>query len=101
MTDAFPPGLAPLALLYGLGVRLRNALYDAGLWRARVADLPVISLGNLAVGGTGKTPATTWLAARLAAAGHQPAILTRGYGRRSRLPILLAWLDPRIRMEES
>lgn len=90
MTGEFAPWLAPLAALYGLGVGLRNALHDRGVWRTVDSGLPVISVGNLAVGGTGKTPATIWLAGQLAAAGHAPAILTRGYGRRSRLPVLLA-----------
>ena len=84
------PYLAPLAALYGLGVRARNALYDAGWLAVHVSDLPVISIGNLVVGGTGKTPATIWLAGELVAAGRHPAILTRGYGRRARGAILLA-----------
>lgn len=74
--------LAPLSALWGLAVGIRNRRFDRGegVTRARV---PVISVGNLAVGGTGKTPMTAWLAARLAAAGRRPAIVTRGYGGRA------------------
>ncbi|HNV76620.1 MAG TPA: tetraacyldisaccharide 4'-kinase, partial [Gemmatimonadaceae bacterium] len=48
--------LAPLGWLYGVGVAGRNALFDAGFLRSRPTALPAISVGNLSVGGTGKTP---------------------------------------------
>jgi tetraacyldisaccharide 4'-kinase len=67
------------AAAYGLAVRLRNAWYDRN-GAAKRAPLRVISVGNLAVGGTGKTPLVAWLARRLYAAGHAPAIVSRGYG---------------------
>jgi tetraacyldisaccharide 4'-kinase len=51
-------------------------------------DVPVISVGNITAGGTGKTPFVAWLAARLAAQRHRPGILTRGYGRRSHQSVL-------------
>jgi tetraacyldisaccharide 4'-kinase len=75
-------GLAPAAAVYGGVVAVRNLLYDAG-WLP-VAQVPawVVSIGNIAVGGTGKTPATLWLARRLAAAGRRVAIVARGYGKR-------------------
>jgi tetraacyldisaccharide 4'-kinase len=76
--------LAPLAALYGGGVGARLALYRAGIFRVRRAARPVISVGNLAAGGAGKTPFVRWLAGELLARGERPAILTRGYGRRSR-----------------
>lgn len=76
--------LAPLAALYGAGVGARLALYRAGILRVREASRPVISVGNVAAGGTGKTPFVRWLAGELLARGERPAILTRGYGRRSR-----------------
>ncbi len=76
--------LSPLAALYGAGVGARLALYRAGVLRVRRAARPVVSVGNVAAGGTGKTPFVRWLAGELLARGERPAILTRGYGRRSR-----------------
>jgi len=60
-------------------MRLRSAFYEHGLLRSRRLPGTVISVGNLTVGGTGKTPMVLWIAERLAAEGHRPAILTRGY----------------------
>jgi tetraacyldisaccharide 4'-kinase len=65
---------------YRSGVALRNASYDHGLRKARKAALPVVSIGNLTVGGTGKTPIAAWAASRLLALVARPAILLRGYG---------------------
>lgn len=76
--------LSLLASLYGAGVGARLALYRAGLLRVRRAARPVVSVGNVAAGGTGKTPFVRWLAGELIARGERPAILTRGYRRRSR-----------------
>jgi tetraacyldisaccharide 4'-kinase len=73
-------GLAALALPYGLGVFARNAGYDRGLLPVRKVDVPVISVGNLTLGGTGKTPLVAWVVGRLLAAGRRPAIASRGYG---------------------
>ncbi|MDB4883195.1 MAG: Tetraacyldisaccharide 4-kinase [Gemmatimonadetes bacterium] len=72
--------LAPPALLYAAVVHVRGSLYDRGLLRAHPPALPVLSLGNLTVGGTGKTPLAAWTAARLREAGARPAVLLRGYG---------------------
>ncbi|MBK9120771.1 MAG: tetraacyldisaccharide 4'-kinase [Phycisphaerales bacterium] len=74
------PALAPLAWAYGLAVRLRNRWYDDPRHVHR-AGVPVISVGNLTTGGTGKTPFVILLVQQLRALGHRPAILTRGYGR--------------------
>jgi tetraacyldisaccharide 4'-kinase len=71
--------LRPLGLLYGTGMRLRTAFYECGLLRSRRLPGTVISVGNLTVGGTGKTPMVLWIAERVSAEGHRPAILTRGY----------------------
>jgi len=74
--------LAPLSALYGAVVALRRLAYRRG-WRARPKlARPVVIVGNLTVGGTGKTPLTLWLAAQLGAAGIAVGILSRGYGRR-------------------
>lgn len=76
---ALAPVLTPVALLYGGMLRLRNAYYDRP-GAAQRAPLPVISIGNITVGGTGKTPLVIELARRLRESGRRPAILTRGYG---------------------
>jgi tetraacyldisaccharide 4'-kinase len=72
--------LAPLAAFFGAGVSLRNSLYDSGLLRSYEAPVPVLSVGNISVGGTGKTPLCAYLARRLAESGERPVILMRGYG---------------------
>jgi len=74
--------LIPLAALYGLGVSIRNGLYSVGLLRGVTFGLPVISVGNLSVGGTGKTPHTEYLI-RLLREYIKIAVLSRGYGRKS------------------
>lgn len=71
---------APLSVLFGVGVRTRNFLYDRGIFPSHSSGIPVISVGNLAVGGTGKTPLSGWLAGALAHRDWKPAIVLRGYG---------------------
>jgi len=71
----------PLAAIFGMGVRGRNALYDRGLISRRRLKGPVISIGNLSVGGAGKTPFTLLLGEMLKARGVKFDILSRGYGR--------------------
>ena len=71
--------LGPLALLYGLGMNVRTRLYSEGVLPRRRLNGVVISIGNLTVGGTGKTPFAIWLAQRLRADGKRVGILTRGY----------------------
>ena len=73
-------GLRVVALLYGGLLRCRARGYRTGFLRSRNLDRPVISVGNLAVGGTGKTPLTMLLARLLAGQGRRVAILSRGYG---------------------
>lgn len=75
--------LWPLSTLYGIGVRLRNRRYDRQPRLVRRAALPVISVGNLTVGGTGKTPIVMEIVRRLSALHRRPAVLTRGYGARA------------------
>lgn len=72
--------LQPLGWVYGFAASLRAKLYRSGLLRTRRLPGIVISVGNLTVGGTGKTPMVLHIAERLAVEGHRPAILTRGYG---------------------
>ncbi|MCY1021891.1 tetraacyldisaccharide 4'-kinase [Pyxidicoccus sp. MSG2] len=97
--------LSPLSALswpYAAAVHLRRALYDAGLLRAeRVEGLRVISVGNVNVGGTGKTPAVLHLAELLVRAGHKVGILTRGYGRGSREPLSFTGSEPLPSVEDA
>lgn len=70
----------PLEALYRGIVSLRNAAFDRGLLESHRVGAPVVSVGNLVVGGTGKTPVAAWIAARLRERGHRPALVARGYG---------------------
>lgn len=72
--------LIPLSILFGLAVALRRSLYRAGLLRAVRLAVPVIVVGNISVGGTGKTPLVLWLAGFLRQQGFHPGIISRGYG---------------------
>jgi len=72
-------GLAVLAPGYGLVMAIRNKLFDAGIKKSIKLDRPVISVGNITTGGTGKTPMVIELARRLIEQGEKPAILLRGY----------------------
>ena len=72
--------LRPLAALFGGVVALRGAAFRRGLLQRRHPGIPVVVIGNLTVGGTGKTPFTIWLAKELQARGVAPGILARGYG---------------------
>lgn len=71
--------LRPVSSLYGLVAAARNRLYDRGVLRAHRLPVPVISIGNLTAGGTGKTPLTIHLGRALLAAGARPLVLSRGY----------------------
>ncbi len=71
--------LWPASAVFGIVTGARRALYDAGLLRTETAVLPCLSVGNLTVGGTGKTPVSAWLAQRLSA-NARVAIVLRGYG---------------------
>lgn len=72
--------LWPLSLLFGALAALRRALYALGLKQAQRLPVPVIVVGNVFVGGTGKTPFAIWLIDALRAAGYTPGLISRGYG---------------------
>ena len=74
--------LMPLSWLYGLGVSIRNLMFDCGVLKSKTYNIPVICVGNITVGGTGKTPHTEYLI-RLLSKDHQVAVLSRGYKRKS------------------
>ncbi len=86
------PLLRPLATGFRLGVALRHAAYRRGWFKTRRLRRPVVSVGNLTVGGAGKTPLVAAIAGVLRKRGLTPSILTRGYGRRSRKPLVV--LEP-------
>lgn len=79
----------PLATLYGGAIRLRAALYRIGWLRSTRLPVPVVVIGNLSVGGTGKTPLTIAVAEALRARGYRPGVASRGYGGSQRQPLLL------------
>ena len=76
---SFDQVLACCAGVYKAGVRLRYAMYGTGFLKSRRLDCPVISIGNLAVGGSGKTPMAVWLAKMLVEKGLGPVVISRGY----------------------
>jgi tetraacyldisaccharide 4'-kinase len=72
--------LAPAEALYRVVMAMRGKLYDWKIFPATEFSVPVLSVGNLSVGGTGKTPVAAWLARRFVERGASPAIVLRGYG---------------------
>lgn len=76
----WPRLLFPFELLFRLTVAIRAGLYRRGIFKAHKLPVPVIVVGNLNVGGTGKTPLVIWLSQRLRREGRVPGILSRGYG---------------------
>jgi tetraacyldisaccharide 4'-kinase len=85
-----PVLLRPLSFLFKHIVRLRRAWYGANPAASRRLSIPVIVVGNLSVGGTGKTPLVIWLARFLTQAGYRPGIVSRGYGVRLQQPLLVS-----------
>ena len=73
--------LTPLSGLYGVAMKARRALFQSGLFRLNKVGAPVISVGNITTGGTGKTPLVAWIVRKLASRQKRVCILTRGYGR--------------------
>ena len=76
--------LFPFSLIYSLVMRLRNFCYDIGVFKSKSFPLPIISIGNLRVGGTGKTPHTEFLINFLMKSHNPIAVLSRGYGRKTK-----------------
>lgn len=76
--------LLPLSALFWLLSRIRRLLFHCGLLTVRRVPVPVVVVGNIAVGGSGKTPVVAWLVTRLREAGFTPGIVSRGYGGRAR-----------------
>ncbi len=91
--------LFPFSLLYGLVVIIRNWLYDAGVFKSYRFNLPIISVGNLEVGGAGKSPLTEYLI-RLLKNNHKLATLSRGYGRKTKGYICVGSEESRIKSQE-
>jgi len=82
MNRAATIALTPLGGLYGVAMKARRALYQRGLFHVHKVAAPVISVGNLTTGGTGKTPLVEWIARALTPQQKRICILTRGYGRK-------------------
>ena len=77
------PFLIPLSWIYGCIIWIRNQLYDLGWIKGTVFNKPIISIGNITSGGTGKTPMVIYMAQLLQTKGKKPGIISRGYGRKS------------------
>ncbi|MGH7623368.1 MAG: tetraacyldisaccharide 4'-kinase, partial [Gemmatimonadaceae bacterium] len=86
--------LTPVERLFGAIVGARELMYDAGWLASRDTSIPALSVGNLTVGGTGKTPIAAWLARGLADRGARPAVVLRGYGQDE--PLVHRALNPDI-----
>lgn len=79
--------LWPLSLLFGAIAGLRALLFRLGLIQSARLPVPVVVVGNIFIGGTGKTPLTIWLAGVLRAAGYTPGVISRGHGRSADAPL--------------
>ena len=86
--------LYPLSLVFRLAVLIRKTLYRAGMLTVHRLPVPVIVVGNVSVGGTGKTPLVLWLAALLRSRGRRPGIVSRGYGGPGRVQPVTPESDP-------
>jgi tetraacyldisaccharide 4'-kinase len=87
--------LIPLSILFGTVAALRRAAYRSGWLHSERVRVPVIVVGNITVGGTGKTPLVLWLTALLREAGNRPGVVTRGYGGSEQLQEVRSDSDPR------
>ena len=97
-----PPWMRPLSRCYGAAAASRRYLYAKRLRRSTRMASPVVVIGNLSVGGTGKTPLVCWLVARLTELGFRPGVVTRGYGGFSKNARLIDFADdPKVVGDES
>ena len=80
-------GLWPFSCLFGMIAALRRLFYRGGIFHSTRLPVPVVIVGNLFVGGTGKTPLTIWLVEALREAGYVPGVVLRGYGARVSMPV--------------
>ncbi len=96
--DASYVALLPLTALFFVIVAIRRWLYRTGILKSTRVDVPVVVVGNVTAGGTGKTPTTIWLANELQQRGFSPGIVSRGYGgSQSKSPMLVdADSDPAV-----
>lgn len=94
--------LRPLAFLFALAARARRTFYRRRIARSIRLPLPVVIVGNISVGGTGKTPLTRWLAQRLQACGRRPGVVVRSYRAGARTPARVHEQDdPAVRGDEA
>lgn len=93
--------LLPLTAVFAFLSALRRVLYRLGVLRAERVAVPVVVVGNIAVGGSGKTPVVEWLVRQLRAAGYQPGIVSRGYGGKVKAAaVLTIGADPKLYGDE-
>ncbi|MBM4272375.1 MAG: tetraacyldisaccharide 4'-kinase [Deltaproteobacteria bacterium] len=92
------PLLFLTSLVYRTVINIRNRMYDHGIFSQRKLPCKVVSVGNIAVGGTGKTPMVIMLAKILKEKGYRPAVLSRGYGGRTKHPVNIVSDGSRITM---
>tara|TARA_Y100001968_G_scaffold314564_1_gene340106 strand:+ start:2356 stop:3339 length:984 start_codon:yes stop_codon:yes gene_type:complete len=85
--------LYPISLIYQLIVELRNLLYDFKILKTYIFPIPIISIGNIVMGGTGKTPMSLWLFNQLILKNKKPCIISRGYNRQSKDLVIIDGYD--------
>lgn len=89
--------LRPFSWLFLLLSSVRRAAYQSGLFKTYSLQIPVVVVGNITVGGTGKSPLVIWLAQQFRAAGFQPGIISRGYGGKHTSPVsVTGYSDPAV-----
>ncbi len=96
----FPTPLDALSSLYGAGIGIRNALWDRAVFQPKRVRVPVISVGNLSLGGTGKTPTVAQICSLLRLSKHWPGILSRGYGRKSTCDVIITGKEESVSWTE-